>query len=126
MTIIKNFKPILDHIIVTDMNFGEQVTAGGIVLRSDNGKSEGVKPRWGRVYAIGPDQKEVKVDDWLLVEHGRWTRGIELQFEGSDEPIELFRIDPEGILVVSDEKPNELTFGAHSTPTRPGLSDFVG
>lgn len=125
MITVKNFKPILDHIIVTDMNFGEQVTSGGIVLRSDNGKSEGVKPRWGRVYAIGPDQKEVKVDDWLLVEHGRWTRGLELKFEGDETPIELFRIDPEGILLVSDARPNDVEFGSYATPTKPGMSDFT-
>lgn len=120
---IKQITPILDHILVSDMNFGEQKTAGGIVLRSDNGKSEGVKPRWGKVYAVGPDQKDVNVGDWLLVEHGRWTRGLDLEIEESQ--IELFRIDPTGILLVADEKPNDLEFGAYSTPTRPGMSDFT-
>lgn len=121
---ITNLNPILDHILVSDMNFGEQVTTSGIVLRSDNGKSEGVKPRWGKVWAIGPDQTEVKVGEWILVEHGRWTRGIELTLDSSDNPIEIFRIDPAGILVVSDSKPADLEFGSFSTPTRPGLSDF--
>lgn len=121
---IKKISPILDHIIVSDMNFGEQVSTGGIVLRSDNGKSEGVKPRWGKVYAVGPDQKQVSVGEWLLIEHGRWTRGIELDLDDSDEKIELFRIDPNGILIVADEKPADLEFGAYSTPTKPGMSDF--
>lgn len=121
---IKKLTPILDHILVTDMNFGEQVTTGGIVLRSDNGKSEGVKPRWGRVWAIGPDQDTVKVGEWLLIEHGRWTRGIDLTLDDDDNAIEIFRIDPDGILVVSDEKPEEFVMGAFSTPTRPGMSDF--
>lgn len=125
MTTIKDFKPILDHIIVTDMNFGEQVTSSGIVLRSDNGKSEGVKPRWGRIFAIGPDQKDVKVGEWVLVEHGRWTRSIEIHFEGDDNPTELFRVDPEGIMICSDEPPADISFGSFSTPTRPGLSDFT-
>ena len=122
---IKKINPILDHILVTDMNFGEQVTTGGIVLRSDNGKSEGVKPRWGRVYAIGPDQKDVSVDEWLLIEHGRWTRGLELEIGDDEVKIELFRVDPNGILLVADEKPNDLEFGAYETPTRPGMSDFT-
>lgn len=122
---IKAITPILDHILVTDMNFGEQISAGGIVLRSDNGKSEGVKPRWGKVYAIGPDQQDIKVGDWLLVEHGRWTRGLDLTIGEDEETFELFRIDPTGILLVSDEKPNDIEFGSHSTPTQPGMSDFA-
>jgi len=124
MTVIKNFTAILDHILVTDINFGEQKTVSGIVLRSDNGKSEGVKPRWGRVYAVGPDQTDVNVGEWILIEHGRWTRGINLTIEDTGEEIELFRIDPNGILVVSDQKPNDLEFGAYSTPLSPGMTDF--
>lgn len=121
----KSINPILDHILVTAINFGEQVTQSGIVLRSDNGKSEGVKPRWGRVYAIGPEQKDVNVGDWILIEHGRWTRGFELIVGDDSEKVELFRIDPNGILLVSDEKPNDPELGAYATPTAPGLSDFA-
>lgn len=121
---IKSLTPILDHILVTDINFGEQKTASGIVLRSDNGKSEGVKPRWGRVWAVGPDQTDVKVGEWLLIEHGRWTRGIELSMEEDEESIEIFRIDPTGILAAADERPSDIELGSYSTPTRPGLSDF--
>ena len=122
---ITKINPILDHILVSDMNFGEQVSTGGIVLRSDNGKSEGVKPRWGKVYAIGPDQKDVAVGEWILIEHGRWTRGIELDVGDDESKMEIFRIDPTGILLVSDTKPADLEFGAFSTPTRPGMSDFA-
>lgn len=107
-------KPIRDHILVRDMNFGEQKTAGGIVLRSDNGKSEGVKPRWCKVFAIGAEQTEVKVGEWLLMEHGRWTRGLEV--EGDDgEVFTIHRIDNTGILFVADEKPNDAEFGQFTT-----------
>lgn len=109
--------PILDHILVTSINFGEQVSKSGIILRSDNGKSEGVKPRWGKVYAVGPDQKDVKTGDWLLIEHGRWTRGLDISLD-NEEKLELFRIDPDGILLISDEKPDDLELGQHSTPTQ--------
>lgn len=125
MITIKKLSPILDHIIVTDMNFGEQVTSGGIILRSDNGKSEGVKPRWAKVFAIGPDQDQVSVGDWVLVEHGRWTRGFEIQFEDDDSVTELFRIDPEGIIMSADTPPTDASFGSYTTPSQPGLSDFI-
>jgi co-chaperonin GroES (HSP10) len=55
-------RPIRDHVIISDMEFGMQKTATGILIHSDNGKSSGVKPRWGRVWAVGPEQTEVKVE----------------------------------------------------------------
>ena len=115
---------IQEHILVTDMNFGERVSTGGIILRGDNGKSEGVRPRWARVYAVGPNQTDVKVGEWILVEHGRWTRGIEFSENDDGNKIEIWRIDPNGILIVSDEAPNDTNFGEYSTPLSPTVSDF--
>ena len=98
------------------MDFGEQVTKSGLVLLSDDGKSEGVKSRWGRVHSIGPMQQDVKVGEWILLEHGRWSRGFTvLDDDGND--IIIRRADPKGILAVADEKPNEVIYGAHSTVT---------
>lgn len=94
---------IHDWVIVTDMNFGERVTAGGIVLRSDNAKAQGVYPRWGKVYAVGPEQKDVSVGQWILIEHGRWTRGIKID-DGSGEKV-IQKVDLKAILAVSDEEP---------------------
>jgi hypothetical protein len=37
------------------------------------------------------------------VEHGRWTRGIEVEVRG--EPMTLRRVDPKNIIFVSDEEP---------------------
>jgi co-chaperonin GroES (HSP10) len=99
-------KPIRDNILVADMEFDVRVTAAGIILQNDDGKTEGIRPRWGRVYAIGPEQTKVKLGEWVLVEHGRWTRGIELENEdGSITTIR--RVDNDCILELSDEKPSE-------------------
>ena len=111
----KTFKAILDHIIVAEMNFGEQVSKGGIVIKSDDGKTEGVKPRWAKVWAIGPDQKDVKVDEWVLVEHARWTRGIEIETE-TGETITIRRIDSNAILAAADRCPEDVSLGALTTP----------
>jgi co-chaperonin GroES (HSP10) len=108
--------PIRDNVLITDMEFGEQKTAGGLVLLSDDGKSEGVKSRWGRVWAIGPEQKDVKVGEWILLEHGRWTRGVTVVEEDGTE-ITIRRADTKAILMVSDEKPDQIIYGAHSTVT---------
>jgi co-chaperonin GroES (HSP10) len=107
-------RPIQKHILVRDMNFGEQKTSGGIILRSDDGKSEGVKPRWAKVFAIGPEQTDVKIGEWILVEHGRWTRGLEVE-EDDGTKFTIWRVDPEGIMMSADERPAGAEFGQYST-----------
>lgn len=107
-------RPIQKHILVRDMNFGEQKTAGGIVLMSDDGKSEGVKPRWAKVFAIGPQQSDVEVGEWILIEHGRWTRGLEVE-EDDGTKFTIWRVDPEGIMMTSNERPAGAEFGSFTT-----------
>jgi len=106
-------KPLRNNILVTDMNFSERVSAGGIVLLSDDGKSEGVRHRWGRVWAIGPEQEDVKVGDWILLEHGRWSRGVTVVEEDGTEVV-IRRADPNAVLAVTDEEPGDNTYGVHS------------
>jgi len=101
-------KPLNNAVIVSDMNFDERLSNGGIVLVKDNGKSSGIRPRWGRVYAVGPDQHDVKVGTWICVEHGRWTRGIEIEDENGK--VTLRRVDPKDIMMESDELPADCTF----------------
>jgi len=97
--------PLGDKIIVIGMEFGMEKTASGILLHSDDGKSTGIHPRWAKVYAIGPDQKDVQVGEWVCIEHGRWTRSIDYRSpEGEDMEIRL--IDNNAILMSADEKPD--------------------
>lgn len=103
---VRKIRPILDHIIVQDMEFGEQRTKSGIIIIDDDGKQHGIKPRWGKVYAVGPKQEEVKVGDWVLVEHGRWTRGIDLEIEDGLTTT-VRRVEPKSVMAVSDQKPND-------------------
>jgi co-chaperonin GroES (HSP10) len=110
-------RPIRDHVIISDMEFGMQKTATGILIHSDNGKSSGVKPRWGRVWAVGPEQTEVKVGEWIMVEHGRWTRTFEVE-QDDGSVLELRRVDNSAILMSADERPDDVdirkTIGAGS------------
>jgi co-chaperonin GroES (HSP10) len=102
--------PLKDKILVTDMEFGMEVTKSGIIVQSDDGKPQGVKPRWGRVWAIGPDQTEVNVGDWLLIEHGRWTRTWKIEQEDGSIT-NVHGIDNKAIMLVSDEKPEDVMRG---------------
>jgi co-chaperonin GroES (HSP10) len=98
-------RPIRDHVIVTEMKFDRPVSRGGIILPADDGKSSGVRPRWAQVYAVGPEQKDVEIGQWVLVSHGRWTRGVNLRASEDDLPTTVRRVDATDILAVSDQRP---------------------
>jgi co-chaperonin GroES (HSP10) len=99
-------KPLKNNIIVTDMTFEGRQLASGIVLLGDDGKTDGIRPRWARVYATGPEQRDVVPGQWVLVEHGRWSRGLKILKEGQEFTIR--RADPEAIIFVSNEKPDSI------------------
>ena len=43
-------------------------------------KQEAYIPRWCRVLAKGHENNDdYEVGDWILVEHGRWTRGLKVE-----------------------------------------------
>jgi len=97
-------------VLVTDMHFGEQKTAGGLIIKSDDGQTRGIYPRWAKVFSKGPDNKEeYAAGDWILVMHGRWTRGINIQTE--DGEIEIRKVELESILATSSEKPEGVSIG---------------
>ena len=102
-------KPLPGNIFAV-LEQGERTTKGGIILKDDNGKLEGIRPRWGRVWQVADNITDVKVDDWILCEHGRWTMTIEIK-DDNGEVFKFQKIDPEGILAVAPEKPNDTMFG---------------
>lgn len=102
---IKGLRPLADHVLVRDMNFSGRQLSSGIILLGDDGKTDGVRPRWCKVYAVGPEQKDVVPGQWVLVEHGRWTRGVEVDIAG--EEFTLRRIDGSAMMMVSDDEPDD-------------------
>jgi len=106
MKVKGTIRPLKDKVFVSDMNFDAQITAGGLYIPSSDGKAEGITPRWGKVYAIGPEQTEVKVGDWVMIEHGRWTRGVDVAVT-EDTHFTVRMIDADAIMLVSEEKPQE-------------------
>lgn len=102
-TEIKDITALKDHVIVRDMNFAGRKLSSGILLLSDDLKTSGIRPRWAQVYRVGPEQIDVAPDQWVLIEHGRWTRGAKISIKG--EEITIRRVDPENIIFVSDEEP---------------------
>lgn len=104
---IARLRALHDWILVADMQFTERFTQSGIVLPNDNGTGSGIRPRWGRVYAIGPQQKDVRIGQWICVAHGRWTRGVDIEDDAGVQTVR--RVDPKDILLVSDQMPQDDT-----------------
>jgi co-chaperonin GroES (HSP10) len=103
------FKPIGSHVIVYDMSFDVRITNGGILLPNDDMKSAGIRPRWGKIYAVGPDQTDPELVEgkWIMISHGRWTRGVNIIDEEGEKTIR--RVDINDILLVSDEPMHDET-----------------
>lgn len=106
MKVTGKIRPLRDSVFVTDMEFGEQRTTSGIVVVSDNGKTQGIHPRWGKVWAIGDNQQDVKLNDWVLIEHGRWTRTIEVEDDAGITEVRM--VDAAAILMTSDDLPSDI------------------
>lgn len=107
---VNNFRTLHNWVVVQDMNFTERFTSSGIILKNDNGTSLGIRPRWGKVYSIGPDQSDIKVGQWICVAHGRWTRGVKIEIDGIETTIR--KVDIDDILLVSDEEPTDETISS--------------
>lgn len=105
---VHSLRPLKDTVLVTDMVFKERKLNSGLILLNDNGTTAGIRPRWGRIYAIGPDQKDYSVGDWICVAHGRWTRGVEIE-DAEGTVITIRKVDPKDILLISDEQPSDDT-----------------
>jgi len=102
-TVDYDITPLKKRVLVSDMHFGETKTKGGIILTDDDGTQGGIHPRWAKVYAIGDRQEDVKVGEWVMVAHGRWSRALKVKKDGTE--LEVRMIDENDILLVSEHEP---------------------
>lgn len=93
-------KAIGEHIIAIDMERGERVTSGGIIVQDTIGKVNDDKaPRWFTVTSVGKRSGfygELKKHDKILVDYGRWTVNIEV------DGVKHWGIDPDGISAIEE------------------------
>lgn len=96
-------------IVVSDMKFDQRITQGGIILMDDDKKSAGIRPRWAKIYGLGPEQNEpqLEIGKYILIAHGRWTRGITVETPLGKET--LRKVDSNDILLISDEPMDDET-----------------
>ena len=102
-TVDSDITPLKKRVLVSDMQFGATKSKGGIIILDDDGTEAGIHPRWAKVYAVGDQQEDVKVGEWVMVAHGRWSRGFKVKKDGVE--LEVRMIDENDILLVSDDEP---------------------
>mgnify|MGYP003896548111 CR=1 FL=1 len=101
-----NFKALGDKVIAKMVDgFGFKKTAGGIIHREEDASIDAIKSRWFEITHCGPEQKDVRVGEFVLVAHGRWTPGFRID-KLVDE--KYYMLDNKEMLAVSDELPKEL------------------
>jgi len=102
-----NITPIHDRVLVSDMDFGESKTKGGLIIGSDDGHTRGIKPRWCKVVSKGHKNKDTyKKGDWILVEHGRWSRGFSFADENGKETV-LRIVEAKAVMMTGNYKPKD-------------------
>ena len=100
-TVYGTICPMRDKILVRDMQWGETVTQAGIIILDDDGQERGIKPRWAQVWKMGREvDEDYNVGDWILIEHGRWTRSINIV--DGDNKFKMNMVDPEAVMLMSD------------------------
>jgi co-chaperonin GroES (HSP10) len=111
----RKLTPTHDNILVTDMEFEDRVSKGGIILPNDNMEERGIRPRWCKVVAVGHENQDVKPGEWIYVAHGRWTRGIDMTDPETDETMTIRLVDPKDVLLSADKRLDDDTVGlSHS------------
>jgi co-chaperonin GroES (HSP10) len=101
----KKITPTRDNIIVTDMDIGERVSSGGVIIIGDNMEERGIRPRWCKVVSVGPKNKDVNKGEYILVAHGRWSRGLDMTDPDTGETTTIRMVDPKDVLMSADELP---------------------
>jgi hypothetical protein len=107
-------KAMPGKVLVTDLERGSRII-NGIIIPDDNGKSEGIRPRWGRVYSVGEGIDEITIGQWILIENGRWTRMLKVREDNGDQ-IQVWGVEwPQSVMLVSDEDPEMNIFSEYTT-----------
>ena len=99
----KTLTPLHDKVIGKSVDdYGLRKTAGGLLINEKDGNEKSIRPRWFEITHVGPLNLDVKVGDYALVAHGRWSRGFTIN---ESDGITYFHLDGEEILVKSEINP---------------------
>ena len=121
---MQTIRPLRERVLAELMGLDDRVTASGIIIKSEDGKDRGVRPRWARVRLVGEGIDWIEPGQYVLVAHGRWSRQFECEHNG--EKLKLVHLDNKECLIVSDEEPTDdfVGSGIDTTPNLARPEDF--
>jgi co-chaperonin GroES (HSP10) len=121
---MQTIKPLKNRVLAELMGLDDRVTASGIIIKSEDGKDRGVRPRWAKVRLVGEGIDWVVEGQYVLVSHGRWSRQFEAEHLG--EKLKLVYLDNKEVLAVSDTDPLDdfVGVGIDTSPTVHRAEDF--
>lgn len=121
---MKMIRPLRNRVLAELLGLDDRVTTSGIIIKSENGKDRGIRPRWARVVLVGEGIDWCEPGQYVLVAHGRWSRQFECEHAG--EKLKLVHLDNKECLIVTDEEPTDDFVGAgiDTAPTVHRAEDF--
>ena len=97
-------RPLAKKVLVDTLKKGSRMI-GGIIIPDDDGSDRGIRPRWGRIYAVGEGVDDLRPGQWILIEHGRGTREMKV-----DDTLSVYGVEYSSILAYQDEDPEDQIF----------------
>lgn len=106
ITIQNELRLLHNKVLVSDLEHGVALSQGGVILPDDDMTERGIRERWAKVWAVGPEVSDLRPGQWVLLQHGRWSPRMTFSLPEGD--VDLWRIDyPEAVLLVGDERPRD-------------------
>lgn len=103
---MKIIRPLRERVIAELKGLGGRYTAAGVFIPDENRKDSGIRARWALVHYTGEGQNDVRVGEYVLVAHGRWSREFDVEHEGRQ--VKMVMIDTKEMLAVYDgQEPDE-------------------
>lgn len=102
---MKIIRPLRERVIAELKGLGGRYTAGGLFIPDENRKDSGIRARWAQVHYIGEGVRDVRIGDYVLVSHGRWSREFEVDHEG--QQVKMVMLDNKEILAIHTGTPDE-------------------
>lgn len=107
-------KAMKGKVLVTDLERGSRII-NGIIVPGMEGKSESIRPRWGKVYSVGDDIIDIEVGQWILIDTNRWTRMLKVK-EDDGKEVQVWGVEwPNSVSLVSDTEPEEVAIFSQFT-----------
>jgi len=107
-------RAIKDTVLCIDGEFDDHVTESGLIIKNNIGQSDGIVPRWFRIFECGPDVHEdisSRPDWWVLVKYGRWSEAIEVNDDRlEDGKGKIWRVDGADCMALAETLTHAINF----------------